>query len=669
MAVQKMSKSVYVGMCKEIGTPQQAAYRREIANIREIWMNKVNERGSFKSMRSGSYREGFSFNDSDIDIMLWPTDHRVFWDFPQFYNTRKEAPILCDSSESPAGFTLLWLPLKRSRLQVLSSCVWRNGRLYISSSKYRENQLLFSTPDSSTHGPCSSGKVGFKEYDEAHCFVSDYWPPLASSWINRCHSWPPPNVVTEIVGNGCHFVAIGHKLGYHEDNEWRISFSRAEYKLVHSMNHTQFLTYGLLKVFLKEILNSGQREEENLLCSYHMKTAIFWAIQQKNLFHWCPQNLLVGFWVCFKLILKWVYEGICPNFFIPQNNMFLNNIHGQSQSTLFMRLYGLYDKGIALLLHSPSIRSSIIDVLCNPRLTVCTDEHTLISEAEYDADLFIEIQHSDAAHTSDLQDCITVIRTVEKLIGSPLTQYQVLGLQKHTATILQRITFNIHEKYRGTIGNKQLYTVDKSSCQMLKLAAKFGSISDLLYIAMYYYRTLRYKKALSVLEMARVKYAQPYLMFRGNVDIQGYSDAVGGQSFTRKMRQTAAMYIILSNQIVYIDELILEQQSNQDRKWTVLFIPPVVMFFMLEFLCYKHVDTRRAQSALDDLQAIVHHDKNRVIDVVKRDISWEILGICHQIAGNLQAALYSYQQSLRQYSLNHIQSATIQRIRDLQLHT
>lgn len=168
MAVQKMSKSVYVGMCKEIGTPQQAACRREIAIIREIWMNKVNEWGTFKSMRSGSYREGFSFNDSDIDIMLWPTDHRVFWDFPQFYNTRKEAPILCDSSESPAGFTLLWLPLKRSRLQVLSSCVWRNGRLYISSSKYRENQILFSTPDSSTHGPCSSGKVGFKEYDKAH---------------------------------------------------------------------------------------------------------------------------------------------------------------------------------------------------------------------------------------------------------------------------------------------------------------------------------------------------------------------------------------------------------------------------------------------------------------------------------------------------------------------
>lgn len=90
---------------------------------------------------------------------------------------------------------------------------------------------------------------------------------------------------------------------------------------------------------------------------------------------------------------------------------------------------------------------------------------------------------------------------------------------------------------------------------------------------------------------------------------------------------------------------------------------------MLEFLCYKHVDTRRAQSALDDLQAIVHHDKNRVIDVVKRDISWEILGICHQIAGNLQAALYSYQQSLGQVSFYKFQTATRQRIHDLHMPT
>ena len=96
------------------------------------------------------------------------------------------------------------------------------------------------------------------------------------------------------------------------------------------MNHTQFLTYGLLKCFEKEF-NKDLDEEEKLLCSYHMKTAIFWTVQQSTIAHWCPQNLLEGFWVCFKILRKWVYDGYCPNFFIPENNMFLNKVHGTAQ--------------------------------------------------------------------------------------------------------------------------------------------------------------------------------------------------------------------------------------------------------------------------------------------------------------------------------------------------
>ena len=84
---------------------------------------------------------------------------------------------------------------------------------------------------------------------------------------------------------------------------------------------------------------------------------------------------------------------------------------------------------------------------------------------------------------------------------------------------------------------------------------------------------------------------------------------------------------------------------------------------MLEFLCYRHVDPMRAQAALDDLQVIVHHD--HWVPVQYRDISWEILGICHEMAGNHQAALHSYRQSLGQLQTNQIHTATRQRIRDL----
>lgn len=99
------------------------------------------------------------------------------------------------------------------------------------------------------------------------------------------------------------------------------------------MNHTQFLIYGLLKLFLKEIINKGIRDEEKLLCSYHIKTSVLWAIQQSTLRQWCPQNILDGFWICFKLLLRWVYEGVCPNFFIPQNNIFLSKSFIHEQKT------------------------------------------------------------------------------------------------------------------------------------------------------------------------------------------------------------------------------------------------------------------------------------------------------------------------------------------------
>eukprot|EP00105_Crassostrea_gigas_P020288 XP_011439031.1 PREDICTED: uncharacterized protein LOC105336423 [Crassostrea gigas] len=669
MAVQRISESVYVGMCLKIGTQQQVTNRRDIQDIKEMLINNEMLNEPTIVMLSGSHREGFRLSGSDLDFMRWPNDHRVIWDFShaQFYNTQEHALILCDSSDSPPGFTLLWLPLKRANSTVALACLRMNGMLYLSSSKYREVTCSLVVPGSSLHGPCGSGSIRNVEYDNAHCFVSDFWPPSASSWIDRCHSWPPPHVVNDIIRNGCHFVAIGHKLGNHTDNEWRISFSQAEYKLVCSMNHTQFLTYGLLKLFLKEIINEGLRDEHKLLCSYHIKTAVFWAIQQNTLLHWCPQNLLVGFWVCFKLLLKWVYEGVCSNFFIPENNMFLSNIYGEAQKTLFTRLYRLYQNGLALLLHSPSISSYIIIVLCNPRLTICTDEQTPISEVEVDEDIFREIYENDAISTLDLHTCEIYLHTVEQLLGLPLTQYHNVMLQKLTATILQCTAFILHSMYTYTGSNKQLYIVNKVACRLVKLSAKFGFVSDMLYIAMHYYRTLRYRDALSVIDTIKVKLAQPYLMYKSHVDRERYTEAVGGQSLSTKMRQAVAQDIKLDHEIFYINELIPEQQSSEQNNVPSLIIPPHVLLYMLEFLCSRHVDTLRAQRTLDDLKVLVHHDQGQLIPVRLRDISWEILGICQQITGNLQAALYSYQQSLRQYPFHKIQTATRQRIQDLHL--
>lgn len=67
--------------------------------------------------------------------------------------------------------------------------------------------------------------------------------------------------------------------------------------------HTQLLTYGLLKTILKEVINAGLKDENKLLSSYHIKTVVFWAIQQNPLHNWCPQSMLDGFLICYTFLL------------------------------------------------------------------------------------------------------------------------------------------------------------------------------------------------------------------------------------------------------------------------------------------------------------------------------------------------------------------------------
>ena len=159
MALQTISECVYVGL--KIGTAQQVAIRREKEVISELSQFRLERVGQDVRMLSGRKREGFRLDGSDIDFIFWENNHRVLWEFSQaqFCNTNRHNLILCDNSESPPGFTLLWLPLEEANSRVLSSCERINRALYISCAKYRDNRFSMMGPDSTEHGPCSSGII------------------------------------------------------------------------------------------------------------------------------------------------------------------------------------------------------------------------------------------------------------------------------------------------------------------------------------------------------------------------------------------------------------------------------------------------------------------------------------------------------------------------------
>ncbi|XP_062591082.1 uncharacterized protein LOC134252601 [Saccostrea cucullata] len=434
----------------------------------------------------------------------------------------------------------------------------------MTTGSYREGFRL------KEHGPCSSFssvELGI-EMDQAMGFFCDFWPSSAFSFIERCHRpWPGLRVIDDIVKNGCHFVAIGSMVGHHEDKEWRISFSTGERKLVFSMNHCQFLTYGLLKLFLKEVINNGLSTHEQLLSSYHVKTVVLRVLQKDIFRDWCPKNLLEGFWICFKFILKCVYEGVCPNFFIPTNNMFLSKIYGEAQNNLFLRLHGLYEKGsIACLLHCSSISPYIIQVMINPSQHICTDEKSLTFESEIRMAPSHEIEVNDSLYSPDMFTCLKYLTILEQLSLKPLTQYQVSMLQKLVTTMLQRTAFILHNGYL---------------CKELWPEQMYGI-------------------------------------------------------------------------------------KNTELEHTFfLAIPNIVLLHMLEFLCYTNIDPVNAQTALQELQSLVHQDQEEPPSTMRGDVSWQVLGICQQIAGNKQAALYSFLKSIAQDSESKIQTVTLMRINSI----
>lgn len=50
-----------------------------------------------------------------------------------------------------------------------------------------------------------------------------------------------------------------------------------------------------------------------------------------------------------------------------------------------------------------------------------------------------------------------------------------------------------------------------------------------------------------------------------------------------------------------------------------------------------------------------------------KDISWQILGICQELSGNLHGALCAYKKSLAcEQTLNRIRSASEERIQDVE---
>jgi hypothetical protein len=301
--------------------------------------NKVNTNTTRVS--GGSLAEGLDLPGSDIDIMSVLNGVQVIQNVQHMNRSAPYSTTLLaeDDMEFPGCFRLKLIAEGDQKYRYTSpKCFVEtiNG-IFLSNILFvRQFIQEIVNLKSYVHGPCLSNKD--ESLDIVICFHLDSWPRQAEKWLcrHRPGQWPPAITIDTIFNIECTLVPIGPKEIENNELLWRISFSMAEKQLVHAMNYTQILCYALLKLSLKNIIDRNENVK-GLLCSYFMKTAVFWLSEEISTSAFQLQNVFRCYFLCLDKIITWVKCCYCPNYFIPEHNMFRGKLN-RSNSLILLNV-------------------------------------------------------------------------------------------------------------------------------------------------------------------------------------------------------------------------------------------------------------------------------------------------------------------------------------------
>ncbi|CAC5365966.1 unnamed protein product [Mytilus coruscus] len=331
-------KKTCMKLVKTIGTEIDIRTRQRLFIIQDMIVNACSTE---TKISSGSLAEELDLPGSDMDIMFVSNAADVIQNERNIKHPIHNDIFVMETSIDYPGFTRLRLVARHDKKSIDLTCFdcppgSCTGKYYIGINSFLDSyRQWFPNIKGVIHGPCISNEK--QTIDVTFCLHSTYLPDNAIPWAFRHRlQWPPNFVIERIINYRCLLVPIGPKTIPNSNILWRLSFSVAEKLLVHSFNFTQLLCYGLLKLSLKRIVNTND-DAKDLLCSYFLKTALFWVSEEVDI----DTFQLTKLYYCFSLrldkLISWVNTCYCPNYFIPEHSMFLGKIN-QTNNTVLLHV-------------------------------------------------------------------------------------------------------------------------------------------------------------------------------------------------------------------------------------------------------------------------------------------------------------------------------------------
>ena len=352
-----------------VGTKEEIAIRQDYCRLVDSLYAITREQ---KTYYSGSKAEGLDLPGSDRDLMLDINEKyqiEVIQSLdvhPDIFPSNINIFLMC-TQNVPSCFTLIQnVHLHQTRMMSLLQRM--NGSLYLSSDLLVGKQSLINRLGNEgvkykRQGPSLEGWFELDDTgpgtDHVLSIRCKFWPNESIEWIHRSRNfdWPTSLVISSIVEFGCHLVPVGHPHSDRKDMEWRISFSIAERTLVWSFNHVQMQCYAIMKIILKEFIKVRCSPQNQILCSYFLKTFLFWKYEETELNFWRADNLRE----CIKYLLsefaQCVREGVLRHYFIPRFNLLSVKLTRAAQTELLQLLYVIIENDISFFKECASLQS------------------------------------------------------------------------------------------------------------------------------------------------------------------------------------------------------------------------------------------------------------------------------------------------------------------------
>ena len=628
--IQTLSEVLYLDLCEELGYESIIQIRRNISTLTDHVHHQTHSDKGYLFYCLGSRAEGFRITTSDVDHMLVRTNNVVVNDTTEISEVSRaksnKAVITMETQHTKPGYVRLILETDTSITseRISSSCHNYDDKLYISSTKFRECSMSSLGKNAEIHGPCTTTIHGHRVHDMAECLSCTSQPTAVQNWVMRCneYNWPDSLVLEQCVSLGCQLAPVGSKESPHAHLEWRISFILMEKTLLQSLSHSQFMCYGLLKIYLKEVLGSFE-EINDLISSYFMKTVLLWEIQTNSQHNVGPGSLLHVFRSCLQRLFTWVKTEYCPNFFIPENNMFENRIYGESKHTLQTILELLFNDKFYGLYRCKSVDFPylIFQVLINEKqsVVVSVDEGKYVTDEDIETHTWHEINTQFYAFLykqSSIADLHTLLRTLELIrTNDSLTDLEKIAVQTWISEVTIYITtHNFKDIIAPNVSPDTVLEKYNLCCNIFRTHDHKGSVAP-LYLATLMYITGRYKSCLDVIIESNKRLKE------GSLQV---------------------VYVSVNLQLTVL-RLELESTLHIDLlgiEWAFLHIDPSLYISMLSVLCHYHLGDVVGTEIEFQLLCEIRMSYQEILCF--QEISWQILGICAEIIGKYDGAYQSY---------------------------